>query len=184
MKKLILSLKLFLTFFRISLLTFGGPYVMISMIEKEAVIKNNWIIQDDFVNITSICQGFPGPLAVNVAVFCGYKICGFLGALFSLIGFITSPIIVVLIIASFFFKIQNNIYAQEVLKGISAAVPFIILSAALTFSKSLNKTIKEVIMIIIGLILLVVFNVNTALVVLLAIVYALLTFFYRKDVKK
>lgn len=183
MKNLILSLKLLITFFKISLLTFGGPYVMISMIEKEAVIKNSWIMQDDFVNITSICQGFPGPLAVNVAVFCGYKICGFLGALCSLLGFIASPIIVVLIIASFFFKIQNNVYAQEVLRGISAAVPIIILSAALTFVKSLNKTLKEIIIIIIGLVLLVVFHLNTAMVVLLAIIYAIITFFYRKDVK-
>ena len=183
MKNLILSLKLLITFFKISLLTFGGPYVMISMIEKEAVIKNSWIMQDDFVNITSICQGFPGPLAVNVAVFCGYKICGFLGALCSLLGFIASPIIVVLIIASFFFKIQNNVYAQEVLRGISAAVPIIILSAALTFVKSLNKTLKEIIIIIIGLVLLVVFDLNTAMVVLLAIIYAIITFFYRKDVK-
>lgn len=183
MKNLILSLKLLITFFKISLLTFGGPYVMISMIEKEAVLKNNWIMQEDFTNITSVCQGFPGPLAVNVAVFCGYRICGFLGAICSLIGFIASPVIVVLIIASFFFKIQNNIYAEEVLKGISAAVPIIILSAALTFSKSLKKTLKEVVIIIIGLILLVVFDINTAVVVLLAIIYALITFFYRKDVK-
>ena len=184
MKNLILPLKLFITFFKISLLTFGGPYVMITMIEKEAVLKNKWLLQEDFINITSICQGFPGPLAVNIAVFSGYRICGFLGGLFSLLGFIASPIMVVIIIAGFFFKIHNNIYAQEILKGISAAVPIIILSAAFTFSKSLNRTIREVIIIAISLILLVFFDLNTVIVILFAIIYAIITFFYRKDVKK
>ena len=79
MKKLI---KIFLIFFKIGASTFGGGYAMLPVIEKELVENSKLISSDEFVDFISIAQSFPGPIAVNISLLIGYKICGFIGSVF------------------------------------------------------------------------------------------------------
>ena len=79
-------LKLFFTFFKIGLFTFGGGYAMISQI-KEAVVDNHkWLSEDELLEIVAISESTPGPIAINMATFVGYKRKGFLGSAFATLG--------------------------------------------------------------------------------------------------
>ncbi|MCQ2518680.1 MAG: chromate transporter, partial [Lachnospiraceae bacterium] len=74
------KLKLFLTFFKIGAFTFGGGYAMIPIVQKEVVDKEKWLEKNDILDIVAISESTPGPIAVNMATFVGYRVSGFWGA--------------------------------------------------------------------------------------------------------
>ena len=78
--------KLFVTFARIGLFTFGGGYAMIPLIQREAAEKNRWISEHDLLDITAIAESTPGPIAVNAATFVGQKVAGVAGAACATLG--------------------------------------------------------------------------------------------------
>ena len=69
-------IKLFLTFFKIGLFSFGGGYAMLPLIKQEVVDINRWMTEESFTNIIGISQVTPGPLAINTATYVGYKTAG------------------------------------------------------------------------------------------------------------
>ena len=70
---------IFLTFFKIGGFTFGGGFAMIPLIQKEIVSRYKWLSDEEFLDTIAVTQGAPGPVAVNTAVFIGYKLAGVLG---------------------------------------------------------------------------------------------------------
>ena len=83
---------LFKTFFYIGIMTFGGGYGMIPIAKEVCVDKNKWITSDEFLNVVAIAESTPGPIAVNLATYVGYKISNLSGSIFAL--FITFELIV------------------------------------------------------------------------------------------
>ena len=77
---------IFLSFFKIGLFTFGGGYAMLPLIERELIAKRKWIEQKEFLDLLTLAQSVPGPIAVNTSVFVGYKVRGFGGAVAALLG--------------------------------------------------------------------------------------------------
>ena len=96
-------LKLFLTFFKIGVLSFGGGYGMISLIREETLI-NGWLTEDEILNLIAVSESTPGPIAVNIATFVGSTQAGILGSLLATLGVILPSFIIILIIAAL---IQN-----------------------------------------------------------------------------
>ncbi|NLY45622.1 MAG: chromate transporter [Tissierella sp.] len=121
--------KMFITFFKIGAFTFGGGFAMIPIIKKEVVEKKNWIKDEDFIDIISIAQSSPGPIAVNSSIYVGYKIKGFSGAICSGLGTIMPSFLIILIIAKFFSGFSNNIIIEKIFMGIRPAVVALIISA-------------------------------------------------------
>ena len=80
------SLNLFWSFFKVGVFTFGGGYAMVPLIEKEVVDRRAWIDREEFLDLLTLAQTSPGPLALNTAVFVGYKIDRYRGALSSVLG--------------------------------------------------------------------------------------------------
>ena len=72
---------LFINFFKIGLFTFGGGYAMIAQIREEVVAKRNWLTEDELIEVIAIAESTPGPLAINLATFVGYKQRGIRGSL-------------------------------------------------------------------------------------------------------
>ena len=95
-------LDLYTTFVRIGCVTFGGGYAMLPILERELVDKKHWTTMDDLRDYFSIGQCTPGIIALNVSTFIGEKKKGVPGALLATTGFLTGPIIIILIIASGF----------------------------------------------------------------------------------
>ncbi len=146
MDKLKSALKLFLTFFKIGLFTFGGGYAMISLIENECIEKKKWVSNEEFLNCVALAESTPGPIAINSATYIGYKVAGFLGSLFATLGVVLPSFIIIYIISLFF----NNLLEIEIIanafKGIKVGVSLLILSAGIKmFIKAEKKPIPLII---------------------------------------
>lgn len=173
-------LTMFISFFKIGAFTFGGGYAMIPLIEAEVVGKREWISKEDFLDILVISQTFPGALAVNSSIFIGYKIGGLMGAILALLGVVLPSFFIILIIATFFFEFRNNIFVDLVFKGIAAAVPMLVLIAVVSLSKSIDKNLINLCIIIATVIAISVFKINPIVVIILSGLYGLM--FFRKKV--
>ena len=98
MKLLKDALKLFLTFFKIGAFTFGGGYAMIAIMHGELVEKKKWTVDDEFYDVVSIAESTPGPVAINMATFLGYKKAGVLGSIFATLGVVMPSFIIIFLI--------------------------------------------------------------------------------------
>jgi chromate transporter len=121
--------KLFFVFFRIGAFTFGGGLAMIPFIKREIVDNNHWIEEEDIVDIFAIVQSVPGVIAVNSAIFVGYRIAGFLGALASAVGVVLPSFVVISVIASFFSSFKSIPIFANAFEGVSAGVAALITTA-------------------------------------------------------
>ena len=66
--------ELFRSFFKIGMFTFGGGYAMVPLIEAEVIERRRWLAQDEFLDLLTLAQSSPGPIAINTSVFIGYKV--------------------------------------------------------------------------------------------------------------
>ena len=128
-------LELYWTFVRIGCVTFGGGYAMLPILERELVDKRQWTTMDDLRDYFSIGQATPGIIALNVSTFIGEKRGGFKGALAATTGFITGPIVIILIIAAFLTNFAQIEWVQHAFAGIRVCVCVLILQAVLKLWK-------------------------------------------------
>ena len=173
MKKL---LNLFWAFFKIGAFTFGGGYAMVPLIEKEIVEKQKWVDKDEFVDIIVLSQSFPGALAVNCSTMVGYKICGIVGAVVTLLAVVLPSFIIMLMVAMYLMKFRNNIYVNAAFKGINAAVPIMVLVAIVSLSKSIRKSTMTYIIMAAALIVLLFFDINPIWVIIASALFGV--FYY------
>lgn len=138
MKKNILP-DLLLTFMKIGMFTFGGGYAMISMIEDNCVEKKSWITHDDMMNVTVIAESTPGPIAINCATFVGYRQAGFPGSLAATLGIVLPSFIVIYAISMFLDNFLEIAIIANAFKGIKVAVGILIIDAAITMIKKMQK---------------------------------------------
>ncbi len=133
-------LKLFLTFFKIGLFTFGGGYAMVAIIEDICVEKNKWITHDEMMDLTVIAESTPGPIAINCATYIGYKQAGIIGSIIGTLGIILPSFLIILLISIFMDKFFKFTLVQKAFKGIKVAVGVIIFQAGIKMYKKMEKT--------------------------------------------
>ena len=90
-------LRVFFLFMKIGLFTFGGGYAMIGLIRREIIDRRKWITPEEFTDMIAVSESTPGPLAINSATYVGYKVGGFLGALFATIGVVIPSFVIILL---------------------------------------------------------------------------------------
>lgn len=129
-------LDLYWTFVKIGCVTFGGGYAMLPILERELVTKRNWTTMDDLRDYFSIGQCTPGIIALNVSTFIGEKRRGVSGALTATVGFLTGPILIILIIAAFLQNFAQLEIVQHAFAGIRVCVCVLIVQAVLRLWKS------------------------------------------------
>lgn len=127
--------KLFFVFFRIGVFTFGGGLAMIPFIKREIVDSNHWIEEEEIVDIFAMVQSVPGVIAVNSAIFVGYRIAGIWGALASAIGVVLPSFIVISVIALFFSSFKSIPVVANAFEGVSAGVVALIITALVQLIK-------------------------------------------------
>ena len=128
--------ELFIIFFRIGAFTIGGGYAMVPLIEDEIVAKRKWIKSEDFLDLLAIAQSSPGILAVNIAIFVGYRLKGMKGSLVTSLGAILPSFLMILAIALFFQQFKDNVYVEKIFKGIRPAVVALIAAPTFKLGKS------------------------------------------------
>ena len=129
-------LDLYTTFVKIGCVTFGGGYAMLPILERELVDKRHWTTMDDLRDYFSIGQCTPGIIALNVSTFIGEKKKGVPGALLATTGFLTGPIIIILIIATFLTNFADQPIVQHAFAGIRVCVCVLIVQAVLRLWKT------------------------------------------------
>ncbi|MDR1553090.1 MAG: chromate transporter [Prevotellaceae bacterium] len=131
-------LNLFISFFKIGTFTLGGGYVMIPLIEKEIVGKRKWINDDEFTEMLTLAQSAPGAIAINTAVFVGYKIKGIKGMIATVLGTVIPSFTIILLIAVFFTEFENNETIERIFCGIRPAVVALIAVPVINILKDNN----------------------------------------------
>ncbi len=113
---------LFWTFVKVSAFTIGGGMAMVAVVRDILVVKRKWMTDDEFMDILAISQTLPGLMAVNTAIFIGYRLLGTKGSIVATLGSILPPFIIILAIAMLFTGYQDNEIVMAVFKGIRPAV--------------------------------------------------------------
>ena len=131
-------LEIFWSFLKIGAFTFGGGYAMIPLIQHEVIHKRRWIEERDFLDLLTLAQTAPGPIALNTAVFVGYKRRGYMGALSAIMGVIVPSFLVILIVAIFFASIRDNVYVDAAFKGMRPAVVALIVAPIVGLTKGMR----------------------------------------------
>lgn len=132
---------------------------MISQIKDIVVDKKKWITNEELLQIITIAESTPGPIAVNVATFIGYKRRKILGSVFSTLGVILPSFIIIFIISIFLEGFMEYKVVQYAFIGINAAVAFLIIKMGITLFKTIERKIVPILVFVITLILVVVFNI-------------------------
>jgi len=176
---------IFVSFFKIGLFTFGGGYAMIPLIEKEIVEKKKWVDREEITDILAVSQSIPGAIAINSATFIGFKTSGRKGALAATLGVILPSFIIIAVIAAFFSKFGDNFIVKSVFAGIRPAVVALIAFAVVKVGKTSIKDKTGLIVAIIGLVLVIVFNIHAILVIIGGAVFGLAVYkFWPEKVKE
>ena len=116
--------KLFLSTLYLSAFTFGGGYVIITLMKKKFVDDYHWIEENEMLDLVAIAQSAPGPIAVNGAIVVGYKLAGLTGTLIAIIGTIIPPFV----ISAFYHAFRDNYLVSQMLEGMQAGVGAVIAS--------------------------------------------------------
>ena len=132
---------LFITFFKIGLFTFGGGYAMIANVREVVVEKFGWLSEDEFIEIIAIAESTPGPIAINMATYIGFKKKGVLGSAFATLGVVLPSLIIIFLISLVLDAFMANKYVAYAFVGIKCAVAFLITKAGLDMFKKLEKKV-------------------------------------------
>ncbi|MEM0297597.1 MAG: chromate transporter [Zestosphaera sp.] len=122
-------LDLFLEFLKIGFFMFGGGYGGLALLHKEMVEMRGWLTDEEFVNILGIAESTPGPVAVNMATFIGYRVYGVPGSAIATLGVVLPAYAIILGIVMGLSRYFENPAVKTVLRGINAAVVALILVA-------------------------------------------------------
>lgn len=131
---------LFRSMFILSACTFGGGFVIVSLMKKRFVEELKWLEEDEMLDITAITQSSPGPLPVNASVIIGYRMYGVIGSLVAILGTILPPMIIISIISIFYNEFRTNRYIAIALQVMRAGVAAVIFDVTINLLKNVCAT--------------------------------------------
>ena len=134
---------LFSIFFKIGLFTLGGGYAMLPLMQEELTVRRAWISPSDFLELTALAQAAPGILAVNMAIYTGYKLAGVWGAVWAALGAVLPSFGIILAIAVCFHDFRQNPLVNSIFSGVRPAVVALIAVPVFRLAKSAGITWKN-----------------------------------------
>ena len=160
--------KLFFACLYLSTFTFGGGYVIVTLLKEKFVDHYHWIEEDEMLDLVAIAQSSPGAIAVNGAIIVGYKLAGIPGA-------IIPPMVILSVISVFYDAFCSNYYIAALLKGMTAGVGAVIMSVVYDMGKNVvkSKDWVNVVIMIISFCLSYFLNVNIIYIILLVAVFGM-----------
>ena len=122
MKKKKKLLRLFIETFYLSAFTFGGGYMIVSLMKKKFVNEYHWIEEDEMLDLVAIAQSAPGAIAVNGAIVVGYKLAGISGVIVSVFGAVLPPFLIISVVSVFYEIFRDNRIVAAMLSGMQTGV--------------------------------------------------------------
>ncbi len=131
--------ELFFTFAKIGLFTFGGGYAMIAQIKETVVEQKGWLDEEELMQIITVAESTPGPIAINMATYVGYKKKGVAGSAMATLGVVLPSLVILYVISLFLDAFLQNKYVAYAFSGIKCGVAFLILRAGIDLLKKMEK---------------------------------------------
>ncbi len=140
--------KIFISTFYLSAFTFGGGYVIVTLLKNKFVNNLKWITEEEMLDFVAIAQSAPGPIAINGAVVVGYKLAGIAGVLSAVLGAVLPPFIILTAVSFFYEAFKTNPIIQSVLYGMKAGVGAVIASVVYDMGSGVVKTGQKTLILI------------------------------------
>ena len=160
--------QLFWSMFSLSACTFGGGFVIVSLMRKKFVTDLKWLSEEEMLDITAIAQSSPGPIPVNASVIVGYKMCGLAGSIAAVLGTALPPTIIISIISIFYTQFRENHVISTALAVMRAGVAAVIIDVAISLGINVikSKSILCIVLMFVAFILVYVFDVSAIIIIL------------------
>ena len=157
---------LFKSMFVLSACTFGGGFVIVSLMKKKYVEELEWLEEDEMLDVTAITQS--APLPVNASVIIGYRLSGIVGSLIAVAGTILPPMIIISIISLFYEQFRTNPYIATALQVMRAGVAAVIFDVVINLAGNVLKTkrILYIVMMIVAFVATYLLDVSAMIVIL------------------
>jgi chromate transporter len=154
------------TFMRIGVMTFGGGYAIVPVVERELINRKGWTTMDEVLDYYTIAQITPGIIAVNLSTFIGYKQKGPLGGIIGTVGFLLPGLTLMIVVSLFIQRFADYPAVQHAFTGIRVAVGALILDTVIKLLKGVFKNGKAVVIFLLSLTLATAFNASPVLIIL------------------
>ncbi len=164
---------MFLTFAKVGVMTFGGGYAMLPILEREVVQNKKWATSEELLNYFAVGQCTPGVIAVNTATFIGYKRKGIAGAIFATAGVVFPSLVIITILAAFLQNFAEIEAVQKAFGGIRAVVAALIINAVIKFFKSGVKDVTGVVVFVLAFIVAGLLGISPVYVIIGALIVGL-----------
>lgn len=174
--------KLFISTLYLSAFTFGGGYVIVTLMKKKFVDDYKWISEKEMLNFVAIAQSAPGAIAVNGAIVVGFKLAGLMGAFVAVIGTIIPPFIIISLISFAYEAFRENIWMSLMLEGMQAGVGAVVTAVSYEMATGVVKEKDNllIVMMIIAFIANTVLHVNVMIIILVSILIGLFQTYYTR----
>ena len=131
---------LFTSMLYISTFTFGGGFVIVSLMQKKFVEELHWLEEDEMLDMAALAQASPGAIAVNGAILVGRKLAGIPGIAVAVLGTILPPMVILSLISLAYEAFATNLWVARALKGMQACVAAVIVDVSLNLG---TRVVKE-----------------------------------------
>lgn len=140
--------KIFISTLYLSAFTFGGGYVIVSLMKKKFVDEYYWIEENEMLDLVAIAQSAPGAIAVNGAIVVGYKLAGIAGVMTAILGTVIPPFLILSVLSVFYQTFRSNYVVSQMLEGMQAGVGAVIASVVFDMGEPIIKE-KDILSILI-----------------------------------
>ena len=168
---------LFMTFAKVGVMTFGGGYAMLPILEREVVTNHGWSTSEQMLDYYAIGQCTPGVIAVNVSTFVGYKTRGIMGAIVATLGIVFPSLVIITALASVLKMFQDNVYVSKAFAGIRIAVCALMASAVIKLAKKAVSCVSTAIIAVASLLLEIFLGVSPIIIVASVVVFGIIMYF-------
>lgn len=176
-------LKLFLSTLYLSAFTFGGGYVIVSLMKKKFVDDYHWLEEDEMLDLIAIAQVSPGAIAVNGAIVLGYKIYGIIGVVVCVIATIIPPLFIISIISLFYNLFKDNLVVSLMLEGMQAGVVVVICNVVYEMFLNLEKNNLNYFILASSFIANYYFKVNVVVIIIVCIILGIIKTISRRFIR-
>jgi chromate transporter len=167
-------INLFISFFKIGALSFGGAYSLIPIIETEVVKNHHWLTGDEFLKILGMVEIFPGAISIKYATYTGYKVAGIPGVIIANLGNMVMPALIIVVVSYFYNLYSRYSNFNKAFEGIKYAIIGMIVAIMLQYTTKSSLEMKSLLFIVLGFILIYFFKLYPAIVVIAGGIIALI----------
>ncbi len=163
-------LSLFGSMLTISAFTFGGGFVIVSLMKRKLVDEKGWLTEEEMLDMTALAQSAPGPIAVNAAILVGKRVAGWPGLFAALLGTLIPPVVIIGLISLVYAQFASNAWVRAALSGMSCGVAAVIADVVVGLSGKImaERDAFSLILMVCAFILTYFLHINVIWVILLA----------------